>query len=128
MYKKAVEMMRGLIAVVKGDYRVVIEKDAITIVDPRSGIDGGEVFALAGMRLYQEHRNGRSWGEMLLSVVRNMEPVLEADKRDGKTTAEARVEDDDLCPIHGEDCPDEYDWQDPGTYNPFAIGMPPGEA
>jgi hypothetical protein len=110
-FKKAVEIMRGMIAVVKGGYILLLGRDGIVVVDPRAGggTDDMPVYMIAGMRVYQETRADRSWADMLLSVLENMGPVLEDDKRDGKTTAKSRAEDDELppcdnpnCPIHGD--------------------------
>jgi len=110
-FAKAVLIMKGLIALVKGDYRLVLGREGILVVDPRMelGDDDAPIAMLAGISTYREERSGRPWTSMLLSVLENMGPVLEDDKRDGKTTAESRRADDPAlpdcgnpnCPIHG---------------------------
>ena len=102
---KSVKLIKGMIALVKGDYRLVLGRDAISVVDPRVDGTSDKIFMLAGMVVHEETRAGRSWTDMLLSVLENMAPVLEADKRDGMTTAESRERDDELPPCNNPDCP-----------------------
>ena len=113
---KSVKLIKGMIALVKGDYRLVLGRDAISVVDPRVETGGSVIHTLAGMLVHHETRVDRSWTDMLLSVVENMAPVLRDDVRDGKTTAQSRESDDELppcdnpnCPIHGDGADDHLD-------------------
>jgi len=79
---------------------------------------------MAGIMVYQESRADRSWTDMLLSVLQAMGPVLEDDKRDGKTTADSRREDDPDMGCTNPDCL-VHNGPPIGPQNGWGSGEPP---
>ena len=134
---KAIEIIKGCVAIVKLGYELNLGKDLVIVVDPRKLLDTEGLRGFAGVMVYREDRSGRSWSDMLHSTVTNMGPVLDADKEAGLVTSEQRAE-HDVCPVHGPDCPDRGGFpgedifsdevpMDPAAYNPFNK-QPPGDA
>ena len=128
---KAIDIIRGCVDLMKLGYELHLSKDRVVVVDPRRMLTTEDTLGLAGVLVYEEGRSGRSWSAMLHSVLTNMDPVMAADREARMVTPEQRAE-HDLCPVHGENCPDirglpEDPPMNPAAYNPFNK-QPAGEA
>jgi hypothetical protein len=110
-YKKAFRIVAGLMAIVKYGYTLAVERDQVFVVDPREipGLKERQtaraIYPSSGLMIHREKRAGRSWSDMVVSIVENMGPVLESDKSRGLTTPELRAAhdgcDDPDCVVHG---------------------------
>jgi hypothetical protein len=108
--KKAVTILRGVVAVLKHEYVFVLHRERVAVVDPREVAEMYGSFELGGVLVHAESRGNRSWSDALLALIEEMGPRLEEDRVKDLTTAAAREEQDEgeqpactnpNCPVHG---------------------------